>query len=333
MDVGILAGDFQLQGGLGRRVIGQGRQDVGAAQQRLAPHFAGGQAGGGGGVLWKIHGQFHALQRADRNADGLRQARAGLGPFALGVGEFKLGFLEGDAKSHHLRPGHRAGLDLLIQSRDDLLLDGNPALQERLALPRRRIIEQAGAHPGADMPGRGREVQARGFGQLPGLGDAMAPLAGRFQWHIETDGGEPGTQPGCGVDVAEVEGGRDAHGGIGPSAGGLDGGLRHSPLCARDFQISMIIKGREGQPFKIPGARRPGGGIAGEILFEESRQAGIVEGAVFQGGGGPGGRQRPRLVVSAANGQSAQKQSRAKSGYRSQQLQELRAFAARTPAL
>jgi hypothetical protein len=74
----------------------------------------------------------------------------------------------------------------------------------------------------------------------------------------------------------------------------------------------MIIEGREGEHFKIPGARRPGGGIAVEILLEESRQAGIVQGAALQGGGGLRGRNRLRLEVSAARGQSAQQQSQGK---------------------
>ena len=266
----------------------------------------------------KISGHLHAVQRADRNADGFRQARARLGALALGVGQIKPGFLQGDAKGHRLRPRHRARPDLLLQERDDLLLDGNLVLQERLALPRRRIIEQAGAHVGPHLPGGDGDVQPRGFGKLPRLGDAIAPLAGRFQGHIETDGGKPRAETGGGVDVAEIEAGGHVQGRIGPSAGGLDGGLGHAPLRARHFQIRMIIEGREGEHFRIPGPRRPGGGIAMEILFQKTSQAGIVQSAAFQGGGGLGGRNRLCLIVSAAGGQPAQRQSQTKSMYRSQ---------------
>ena len=166
------------------------------------------------------------------------------------------------------------------------------------------------------------------------LGDAMAPLAGRFQGHVQTDGGKPGAESGGGVDVAEIEAGGHAHGRIGPSAGGLDGGLGHVPLRARDLQIRMIIEGGEGEHFKIPGARRPGRGLAVEILFQETSQARIVQAAAFQGGGGLrrakaalARSERSRRPVRA--GQQGQTESRC----RSQQLQQFRAFASRTPAL
>ena len=135
----------------------------------------------------------------------------------------------------------------------------------------------------------------------------MAPLSGGFKRHIETHGGNPGAESGAGIDVAEIEAGGGVQCGIGPAASGFDAGLGDLPLRARDLQVRMIIEGGEGKHFEIP-RRRCGGGIAGEILVQKTSQAGILQGAAFQGDGGLLRRNRPRLEMSAAGRQSAGKQ-------------------------
>ena len=189
MHVGILLRNLQFQLSFGRSVIGERSEDVGAAQQRLTSRRGGGQLADGRRGQIKRHFLFG--KRGGRQTQGFGNAGAGFSRHTRRVTGFDVEFRQRDAGGRGFMRSKCARADLAFVAPGDLFLERHLGAQQLFAPQRGGVIEQGGAKLAPHLPRRHGEIQARDFGKLLRLGDALAALAAGFDGPVEIERGDP----------------------------------------------------------------------------------------------------------------------------------------------
>ena len=228
VEVGILIGDFELEGRLAGRVVREGAADVRAIKQRLATDFRFSQITREAIHVFKR--KFYIIKRMQWHAQRSGQGSARLVKLAECVLRRQLSRFQRYTRLGHVKIGGRAGAELAFQQADDVALGDLLAHQQRFIFTGVVIIKQGGADLTACLPGGRNKIPARGIGKLFCLGDTFATFAGGFDGDVQVTGIIHGL--GSAGNLGIITGG-EGEGRIGTFGGGDFSGADGRPLRAR----------------------------------------------------------------------------------------------------